>query len=72
MARTLLRQRVTAGQRLVRAASDILLGWTHVTQSMDQALARFAETYADQNERDHQALLDAVKSGRVQAAATTA
>jgi len=49
MARTLLRQRVTAGQRLVRAASDILLGWTHVTQSMDQALARFAETYADRS-----------------------
>ena len=128
-------QRVAAGQRLMQAASDILLGWTHAKQTMDgaprdfyvrqlldwkgiavaenmdpramqwfgelcgatlaraharsgdriaiatylgtsdkfdQALARFAETYADQNERDHQALLDAVTSGRVQAAATTA
>jgi len=33
----------------MQAASDILLGWTHVTQSMDQALARFAETYADRS-----------------------
>ena len=128
-------QRVVAGQRLMQATSDIMLGYTHATQSIDgaqrdfyvrqlldwkgivvaenmdphamqvfgelcgatlaraharsgdriaiatylgtsdkfdQALARFAETYADQNERDHQALLDAVKSGRVQAAATTA
>src|SRR5664280_467704 len=128
-------QRVVAGQRLMQAASDIMLGWTHVKQSIDgaerdfyvrqlldwkgiavaenmdtramqwfgelcgatlaraharsgdriaiafylgnsdrfdQALARFAEVYADQNERDHQALLDAAKSGRVQAAATTA
>jgi hypothetical protein len=37
----------------------------------DQALAGFAEVYADQNERDHRALLDAVKAGRVTAAATT-
>ncbi|MGA9875100.1 MAG: DUF2252 family protein, partial [Solirubrobacteraceae bacterium] len=33
----------------------------------DQATVGFAEAYADQNERDYQALLDAVKSGRVQA-----
>ena len=33
----------------------------------DQAVADFAETYADQNERDHAALADAVASGRVQA-----
>jgi uncharacterized protein (DUF2252 family) len=33
----------------------------------DQAIVDFAETYADQNERDYRALLDAVKSGRLQA-----
>ncbi len=127
-------QRVAAGQRLMQATSDIMLGWTHVTSGLDeaqrdfyvrqlldwkgiaiaenmdphlmglfgrvcgatlaraharsgdriaiagylgksdkfdQALARFAESYADQNERDFQALLDAAKAGQVQAAATT-
>ena len=37
------------------------------SDSFDQAIATFAETYADQNERDHAALLDAIASGRVQA-----
>lgn len=35
--------------------------------SFDRALATFAETYADQNERDHQALVDAVHAGRLPA-----
>ena len=34
----------------------------------DRAVADFAETYADQNERDYAALRAAVKDGRVQAA----
>lgn len=33
----------------------------------DRAIAAFAETYADQNERDYAALLDAITCGRVQA-----
>jgi uncharacterized protein (DUF2252 family) len=33
----------------------------------DRAIAAFAETYADQNERDHSALLEAISSGRVPA-----
>jgi hypothetical protein len=33
----------------------------------DRAIAEFAEAYADQNERDHAALLDAIRTGRVQA-----
>ena len=33
----------------------------------DRALAGFAESYADQNERDHAALNEAVKEGRVKA-----
>ena len=35
--------------------------------SFDRAIAAFAEAYADQNERDHAALLDAIASGRIQA-----
>jgi uncharacterized protein (DUF2252 family) len=33
----------------------------------DRALGDFAEAYADQNERDHAALLDAIDAGRVEA-----
>lgn len=33
----------------------------------DRAIAAFAEAYADQNERHHAALLDAIATGRVQA-----
>ena len=31
------------------------------------AVTRFAAAYADQNERDHKALVDAVASGRIAA-----
>ncbi|MEO3823342.1 DUF2252 domain-containing protein [Actinomadura sp. B10D3] len=37
------------------------------SDTFDRALAEFAEGYADQNERDHQVLADAVKDGRVTA-----
>ena len=122
-------QRVVEGQRLMQAASDILLGWvradgtdgigrdfyvrqlwdhkgsadigTMVPRGMrlygeicgwtlaraharsgdrvaiaaylgsgsvfDSALARFAEAYADQNVADHQALVEAHRSGRIDA-----
>ncbi len=122
-------ERVVVGQRIMQAASDILLGWVHVTgiddqqrdfyvrqlkdwkgsaeveimlprgmeiyarmcgwtlaraharsgdriqiaaylgksSAFDAALAEFAETYADQNERDYSALRAAVKSGRTAA-----
>ncbi len=122
-------QRVVEGQRLMQAASDILLGWIHTTgldgverdfyirqlwdakgsaivdvmqpdamaaygqlcgvtlakaharsgdaiaiasyigksDAFENALAAFAETYADQNERDYDALKQAVESGRVKA-----
>jgi Uncharacterized protein conserved in bacteria (DUF2252) len=120
-------QRVVEGQRLMQAASDILLGWIRATDidgitrdfyvrqlwdqkgsalveamkpkamqlyaelcgrtlakaharsgdaiaiasylgagdQFDRALASFAESYADQNERDYHALKDAVASGRI-------
>ena len=33
----------------------------------DRAIAKFAAAYADQNERDYEALVDAAKSGRITA-----
>jgi uncharacterized protein (DUF2252 family) len=123
-------QRVVEGQRLIQAASDIMLGWirtesgldgvsrdfylrqlwdakgsalvetmspgmmgiyaqvcgwtlakaharsgdavaiaTYIgtSDAMDRALAAFAETYADQNERDYAALRDAVSAGQLEA-----
>jgi hypothetical protein len=33
----------------------------------DKALAAFAEQYADQNDRDYEAFLDAIRSGRIEA-----
>lgn len=36
-------------------------------ESFDKALARFAEAYADQNERDYERLVDAVASGEIEA-----
>lgn len=35
--------------------------------TFDRAVAGFAEAYADQNERDHRALVEAAASGRVNA-----
>jgi uncharacterized protein (DUF2252 family) len=122
-------QRVVEGQRLMQAASDIMLGWIHTTgldgverdfylrqlwdakgsaivdvmepdalavygqlcgatlakaharsgdaiaianylgksDAFDRALSEFGEAYADQNERDYDALKQAVESGRVKA-----
>jgi uncharacterized protein (DUF2252 family) len=123
-------QRVVEGQRLMQAASDILLGWLHTDAGLDgrprdfyvrqlwdwkfsarldsfsarlmtsyaemcawtlaraharsgdrvaiaaylgngdqfdRAIAEFAEAYADQSERDYDALVAAVKSGRITA-----
>jgi uncharacterized protein (DUF2252 family) len=122
-------QRVVSGQRLMQAASDIMLGWFHApgldgeshdfyirqlwdsklsadietmdTRAMsvyaemcgwtlaraharsgdplalssylgtksifEQALAAFAESYADQNDRDYAALRHAVDNGRITA-----
>jgi uncharacterized protein (DUF2252 family) len=124
-------QRVVEGQRLMQAASDIMLGWDRVEgidgrphdyymrqlwdwkasadittmepavlqvygqlcgwvlarsharsgdpiaigsylgggTTFDDALARFSATYADQNDRDHQRLLDAIADGTVEAEA---
>jgi hypothetical protein len=35
------------------------------SDAFDRAIAEFSAAYADQNERDYQALVDAVNSGRI-------
>jgi hypothetical protein len=37
------------------------------TDQFDRAIAEFARRYADQTERDHQALVHAITDGRVEA-----
>ncbi|MFB8027411.1 DUF2252 domain-containing protein [Streptomyces sp. NPDC056465] len=59
---TLARAHARSGDRIAIAA---YLGRSDV---FDRALETFAELYADQNERDHRALLDAVAAGRLPAA----
>ena len=58
-ARTLARAHARSGDRIAIAA---YLGASDV---FDRSIAKFAEAYADQNERDYQALKDAAASGRV-------
>ncbi|MFF0296117.1 DUF2252 domain-containing protein [Kitasatospora sp. NPDC004614] len=58
---TLARAHARSGDRIAIAA---YLGKKDV---FDHALVSFAEAYADQNERDHRALVDAVKAGRLPA-----
>jgi hypothetical protein len=58
---TLARAHARSGDRIAIAA---YLGGSDV---FDQAIAQFAVTYADQNERDHQSLVQAVADGRIEA-----
>ncbi|HUB99161.1 MAG TPA: DUF2252 domain-containing protein [Solirubrobacterales bacterium] len=58
---TLARAHARSGDRFAIAA---YLGGG---DSFEQAIAEFSETYAEQNLRDHQALLDAIDSERVEA-----
>jgi uncharacterized protein (DUF2252 family) len=58
---TLARAHARSGDRIAIAS---YLGNSDV---FDKAIAQFAVAYADQNERDHDALVDAVKSGRIMA-----
>ena len=57
----LARAHARSGDRVALAA---YLGGS---AAFDQAIADFAETYADQNERDYEALQAAVKEGKVEA-----
>jgi len=58
---TLARAHARSGDRVAIAS------YLGSSDSFDQAIAAFAETYADQNERDFRALQDAVKTGRLEA-----
>ena len=46
-----------------------IAGYLGKSEAFENAVADFAERYADVNERDHAALAEAVASGRVKAAA---
>ena len=58
---TLARAHARSGDRIAIAA------YLGKSDAFDNAVADFAEAYADQNERDYQALADAVSSGRIKA-----
>ena len=58
---TLARAHARAGDRIAIAA------YLGSGKSFDRAIAAFAETYADQNERDYAALEAAVRAGRIAA-----
>lgn len=60
---TLARAYARSGDRIAIAAH---LG---SGRSFDDAVVHFADAYADQNERDHRALVAAIADGRVEAAA---
>jgi uncharacterized protein (DUF2252 family) len=60
---TLARAHARSGDRIAIAA------YLGQSPAFDRAVAEFAAAYADQNERDHQALAAAVAAGRVAAAA---
>jgi uncharacterized protein (DUF2252 family) len=44
-----------------------IAGYLGSSEVFDQSIASFAEDYADQNERDHAALVEAIATGRVKA-----
>jgi uncharacterized protein (DUF2252 family) len=58
---TLARAHARSGDRIAIAA---YLGGSDV---FDRAVTQFAAAYADQNERDHQSLLEAIAAGRITA-----
>jgi uncharacterized protein (DUF2252 family) len=60
---TLARAHARSGDRIAIAA------YLGAGDPFDRAIHAFSEAYADQNERDHAALVDAVKGGRVAAEA---
>lgn len=58
---TLARAHARSGDRIAIAA------YLGTGRAFDHAVHAFARSYADQNERDHKALLDAIASGRIEA-----
>ena len=60
---TLARAHARSGDRIAIAA------YLGSSASFDKAIASFAESYADQNERDYDALAKAISDGRIEARA---
>jgi uncharacterized protein (DUF2252 family) len=58
---TLARAHARSGDRIA------LAGYLGGGDSFEEAIAKFAESYADQAERDHEALVGAIDEGRVEA-----
>jgi hypothetical protein len=58
---TLARAHARSGDRVAVGA------YLGTSDRFDRAVARFAELYADQNERDHEALVTAIGAGRIAA-----
>ena len=65
--RAALRPRRCAKAHARSGDAIAIAGYLGSSDSFDRALASFAETYADQNERDYDALKAAVDSGRLSA-----
>jgi Uncharacterized protein conserved in bacteria (DUF2252) len=66
--RTVLRSKPAPGAHARSGDRVALAAYLGGSTKFDEAIADFAETYADQNERDYAALQTAVKEGRAEAA----
>ena len=53
-------------KRYKEAQKQLTKAHTSDSDKFDQAIADFAETYADQNERDYAALKTAAKEGKIE------
>jgi hypothetical protein len=58
---TLARAHARSGDRIAIAS------YLGKSDAFDRAIADFSSAYADQNERDYEALVEAVRSGRIEA-----
>ena len=58
---TLARAHARSGDRVAIAA------YLGAGDAFDRAIAEFSESYADQSERDHAALVAAIDAGRIEA-----
>jgi uncharacterized protein (DUF2252 family) len=59
--------RVLARAHARTGDSAVLTGYMGKSTAFEDAIADFSVAYADQNERDHAALLKAIRSGRIEA-----
>jgi uncharacterized protein (DUF2252 family) len=58
----------TLARAHARSGDPIAIGaYLGAGSAFDEAMVQFAEAYADQNEQDYKALLDAIASGRIKA-----